>query len=111
MPVEEVVAERERDARPRPTNVAADEERLRETLGLRLRRVGDPDAELRAVAEEAHEAGLVLGRRDDEDVADAREHERRERVVDHRLVVDGAELLADGERERDRGASRSRPRG
>src|SRR5262249_45427577 len=30
---------------------------------------------------------------------DPREHERRERVVDHRLVVDGDELLADRERE------------
>src|SRR5450830_1147817 len=72
----------------------------RETLGLRLRRIGDPDAELPAVAEKAHEAGLILGRRDDEDVAQAREHERRERVIDHGLVVDGAELLRDRERER-----------
>ena len=38
--------------------------------------------------------GLV-GCRDDQDVPDAREHQRGERVVDHRLVVDRHQLLAD----------------
>jgi hypothetical protein len=35
-----------------------------------------------AVAEQPLEAGLILGRRDDQDLPDAGEHQRRERVVD-----------------------------
>jgi xanthine dehydrogenase molybdopterin-binding subunit B len=52
------------------------------------------------VAEEALERALVLGRGDDEDRADPREHERGERIVDHRLVVDRDELLAHREGQR-----------
>ena len=63
-------------------------------------RVGDRDAELRAVAEQALELVGVLRRGDDEDVADAGEHQRRQRVVDHRLVVDRDQLLRDAERDR-----------
>ena len=39
--------------------------------------------------------GRSLGRRDDQDLADARQHQDAERVVDHRLVVDRQQLLAD----------------
>ncbi len=46
-------------------------------------------------AEELLEARRVFGGGDDEDLADAGEQQDRERVVDHRLVVDGQELLAD----------------
>ena len=56
---------------------------------------GDRDAPLRAVAQQPLERRQVLRRRDDQDVPDARQHQRRERVVDHRLVVDRQELLAD----------------
>ena len=45
-------------------------------------------------------AGTSVGVRDDEDLADAREHQHRQRVVDHRLVVDGQQLLRRGERDR-----------
>ena len=48
-----------------------------------------------AVAEQTLELRRVLRGRDDEDFADTRKHERRQRVVDHRLVVDRHELLAD----------------
>ena len=48
-----------------------------------------------AVAEQRAELLVVLGRRDDQDLADARHHQRRQRVVDHRLVVDRHELLRD----------------
>ncbi len=36
----------------------------------------------------------ILGRSDDEYLADAGHHQRAERVVHHRLVVDGHELFA-----------------
>jgi len=47
------------------------------------------------VAEKKLEAGGIFGCGYDEDLADAGEHESRERVVDHRLVVDGEELFRD----------------
>ena len=50
--------------------------------------------------EQALEARRIVRRGDDEDVADAREHERRERVVDHGLVVHGQQLLGRDPRER-----------
>ena len=55
-------------------------------------------------------SGRVLGRRDQQDVADARQHQRRERVVDHRLVVDRQQLLRDGAASPGAAASRSHPR-
>ncbi len=53
--VEDVVAERERHALL-ADEVAADQERLRDALGSRLRLVGEREAELRAVAEQPLEA-------------------------------------------------------
>ena len=74
----------------------SDGERLGEALRLGLDGVGDRDAQAAAVVEEPLVAADVLRRRDQQDVADARQHEHRERIVDHRLVVDGQQLLADG---------------
>jgi hypothetical protein len=96
---ENVVAERQRDAVV-TDEVPAKNERMGEAVGAFLDGVGEPQAEITAVAEQAHEAGLVLGRGDDQDVLDARQHQRRQRVVDHRLVVDRHELLADAARNR-----------
>src|SRR5262249_48105612 len=42
----------------------------------------------------------VLGRADNEDVADAREHEQRQGVVEDGLVIDRQKLLADDARQR-----------
>ena len=75
--------------------------------GLRLRGVGEPQAEIRAVAEQPTEGVLIVRRRDDEDVADARQHQRRQRVVHHRLAVDGHQLLADGARQREQPRARA----
>ena len=60
----------------------------------------DRQAPARAVAEQPREARHVLGRRDQQDVADAGQHQRRQRVVDHRLVVDRQQLLRHDPRER-----------
>src|SRR5215212_2323722 len=46
-------------------------------------------------------------RGDDLDVADARHHQRRQRIVDHRLVVNGQQLLADAHGDRIQPRSRS----
>ena len=88
---------------------AAEDERLRQAVGARLHAVADRDAPLRAVAEQRLEARHVLRRADQQDVADAGEHQRAERVVHHRLVVHRQQLLA--ERERRRVQARSRAAG
>ena len=75
--------------------VLADDERLGETVGAGLYRIGEVDPELGAVAQKADEGGLILGGCDDQDVLDSREHEHRNGVVDHGLVVYGKQLLGD----------------
>ena len=94
--VEDVVAEDEGDGIV-ADEFAADDEGLGETFGLGLDRVLEVEAEVFTVAEEALEAPDVVGCGDDEDVAQAGEHEGGEGIVDHRLVVDGEHLLADSE--------------
>src|SRR5262249_11636337 len=44
---------------------------------------------------ETLESRQVLGSRDDQDLPHPAQHQGRERVVDHRLVIDGKQLLAD----------------
>ena len=74
---------------------AADDEGLRQAVRRRLHGVAQSDAPLRAVAEQLLEQRLVVRRGDDQDVADAGQHQHAERIVDHRLVVDRQQLLAD----------------
>ena len=63
--------------------------------GTRLLGIGERDAPAAAVSEQRLEAWSLFRRGDDQDVADAGQHQRRQRVVDHRLVVDRQQLLAD----------------
>ena len=86
--VEDVVAEHERDGIG-TDEVAADGKGLRDAAGGFLRQVGELHAEPRPVAEQVPIERKVLRRGDDEDVADAAKHQHRERIIDHRLVVDG----------------------
>ena len=75
-------------------------ERLRDPVRLRLHRILELDAPLRARAEQIAERRLIPRRRDDEEFPDARRHQGGERVVDHRLVVHRQELLALRQRDR-----------
>ena len=90
--VEDVITEHE-GATFACDEIFANQERLREAVRARLDGVTDGNAELAAVAEERGEKMRILRRRDDEDVIDAREHESRERVINHRLVINRHELL------------------
>ncbi len=94
VPVEDVVAQGQ-GHRVLADELAADDEGLGQPLGPGLHRVGDGQAEVLAVPEEPVERGRVLGGGDQEDLPDARQHEGGQRVVHHRLVVDGHQLLAD----------------
>lgn len=97
--VEDVVAEHQ-GARLAGDELLADGEGLGQAVGARLLGVGEVDAVARAVPEQALEVGEVRRRGDDQDVADARQHEGGQRVVDHGLVVDRQQLLGGHERER-----------
>ena len=103
--IEDIVAQDERTALARE-ELLANQERLRKAFRLRLHRVRDRDAPLRAIAEQALEVRIVRRRRDHKDVPDARQHQRRQWVVNHRLVIDRHELL----RHRDRQWVEPRPR-
>ena len=70
-----------------------DDEGLGKTIRAGLHRVLEVDTPLAAVAEQLLEARGVLRGGDDQDVADAGQHERGQRVVDHRFVVDRQQLL------------------
>src|SRR5205823_14130511 len=63
--------------------------------------------EIVAVAEQPPEAFLLVRRRDDQHRPNPAEHERRQRVVHHRLAVDRDELLAHGARQRMKARSRA----
>ena len=99
--VEEVVAQDEGGGRlvVEKADLIGDEECLGEAVGTGLFGVAEGEAELGAVAEEAFEEGKVEWSGDDQDLADAGQHEDRQRIVDHRLVVDGHQLFGDGDGE------------
>ena len=97
--VEDVVAEHQ-GARLAGDEVLADGEGLRQAVRRGLLGVRKVHAVARAVPEQALEVGQVGRRGDDQDVADARQHEGGQRVVDHGLVVDRQQLLGGHERER-----------
>ena len=75
--------------------VLPEDERLCQAVGGWLLDVAERDPELGAVAQESLELLGVVRGGDDQDVADARQNQRGQRVVDHRLVVDRHELLRD----------------
>ena len=104
--VEDVVAEDQR-ARVAADELAADEERLSKSIRSRLLGVVQGQANVCAVPQQRLETGQIVGRGDDEDVADTRQHQRGQRVVDHRLVVDRHQLLTGAQRERVQSRARS----
>jgi hypothetical protein len=77
----------------------ADHECLGEPAWRRLLGVVDPHAPVCAVAEQPAEQRQVVRRRDDQHLAYPREHHHRQRIIDHRLVVDRKKLLGDRKRD------------
>ena len=90
--VEDVVAEHQRHVVV-ADEVRADDEGLGQPVRARLLGVGEREAELVAVAEQLAEVRQVGGGGDDQDLPDPGQHQHRDRVVDHRLVVDRQQLL------------------
>ena len=75
--------------------IRADEECLRDPLRLGLLRILEANPKPGAVAKKVAQHRDILRRGNDQDLAQTAEHERRERVTNHRLVVDRQQLLAD----------------
>ena len=92
MTVENVVAQHQ-GASVVTDEALADQEGLGEAIGAGLHFVLDAEAPALAIAEQSLEERLLVWRRDDQDLPNPRQHQRGERVVDHRLVVDRHELL------------------
>ena len=97
--VEDVVSEDQCD-RVLSDEVATDDERLRQTIRNGLFSVGEFTTEVLPVTEQFLEMRQVVRGADDEYLTDPRRQQRAQRIVDHRLVVHGHELLAHGQRQR-----------
>ena len=82
---------------------------LGQAVGFRLNGVGNGNTQPAAVVQQLPKAADVLRRRDQQDVANAGQHQHRQGIIDHRLVVDGQQLLA--HRPGDRKEPRARPPG
>lgn len=90
--VEDIVAEDEADI-VIADKVGADGKGLGQAVGAGLLFIADVNPELAAITEQALEAGQVGGGRDDQDIANPRQHQHRQGVVDHRLIVERQQLL------------------
>ena len=99
MPIKNVVAQHQ-SAGGITQKLFADDESLGQAIGARLHSVLQTHAPLAAVAQQLLKAGGILRRADDQHLAYAGQHEGAERVIDHRLVIDRQQLLADGQRGR-----------
>ena len=91
--VEDIVAQHQTD-RIAADELLADQKRLRQPVGRGLFGVLDAYAVVRAVAQQPPESREVGRRRDHEYLADAGQHQRRNRIINHGLVINGQQLLA-----------------
>jgi len=104
--VEDVVAQDEAH-RVFADEFLADKERLGQAVRGRLFRVLQAETVIRAVAKQATEARKVLRCRDQKNIPEPRQHQNRQRIIDHRLVVNGQKLFAYSLRDRVQTRARS----
>ena len=97
MAIEDVVTQ-DQAARLTGNEVSADQERVRQAAGRRLLDIAEPQSPLAAVTQERPEGRQRLGRADHQDLPDPRQHQRRQGIIHHRLIVDREKLLADPDR-------------
>lgn len=104
--VEDVVTQDEGNG-VAPDEAGADDEGLCQTVGMLLDGVGDRESDLRSIAQQLFKGGDVARGGDDENVPDTREHQRRKRVINHRLVVDRKQLLGNSARSGEQACTRA----
>ena len=80
--------------------VAPDMEGLSQPVRRGLFGIGEAHPQPRAIAEQATELRQIGRRRDHQNVANARQHQHRERIIHHRLVIHRQQLLARRQRHR-----------
>ena len=104
--VKDIVAQDQRGVLV-PDEVGADGEGLRQPLRLGLHRILQVDAKGAAITQQPVELLAVVRGGDDQHVPDTGQHQRRQWVEDHRLVIDGQQLLAGGHRDRVQATTRT----
>src|SRR5262249_16857384 len=80
--------------------VLSHDEGVGQSAWLVLHGIGKLQAELRPVAEQTLEQRQILGCGNDEDLPDTRQHQGRQRIVNHRLVENRRKLLGNDGRGR-----------
>ena len=90
--VEDVVA-KNKCHRITPDEVLSDDKRIGKAPWLVLHGILEVHAKLRPVLQKILEHRQISRGRDDENIPDARKHQRGERIVDHRLVIDRHDLF------------------
>ena len=104
--VKDVVPQHQRDG-IRPDELLPDQERLRQSFRFRLHGVAEEDPEPGSVAQKPLKRGLILRRGDHKDLPDSRQHQRADRIIDHRLVINSEELFGNSFCDRMQSGSRS----
>src|ERR1700732_1496975 len=99
--VKDIVAQNQTGARG-TDKPRGDQECFGDSLRLWLFGVIDSDSQLQTIAQIVAKHRTILRRRDDQDLAQSAEHQRRQRITDHRFVVNRQQLFADdlGKREK-----------
>ena len=88
-----IISEYQTD-RIRSNEIGTDQEGLRQSIRRRLLRIGELHSVVRTIAQQTTESRQILRGRDHENLPNPRTHQYRNRIVDHRLVVNGQQLLA-----------------
>ena len=92
MPRKNVIAQHHRN-RIAADERLADDERLRQSVRRRLNSIRQIHAELPSVSQQALKAWRILRRRNNQNIPNARVHQNRHRIVNHRLIVNREQLL------------------
>src|SRR5947207_11590802 len=100
-PVKNVIAQDKR--RPRVANESrTDQKSLSDSFRLSLLGIFDPNTKLRAAVQIVSKHRQIFRRGNDQDLSQAAEHERGQRVANHWFVVDREKLFTDDLSEREK---------
>ena len=99
VPKKDVVAQHHGGRRP-VKEILGQQIGLRQTIRRRLYDIGQLDPPLATIPKRALELVLVLRRGDHRDIANPGQHQNRNRVIDHRFVVDRKQLFGHAHRDR-----------